>query len=401
MTEATPQPARIPPSSMRRSRFTLALAGVAIVIIYGSLYPFTFSFHPTRHGAVYTLLSTWSQQSSFGDMLANVVLYLPFGFCAVLSFRAALWLRVLAAITAGIALSVCMELCQVHIWVRLPSMADVRSNAAGTLLGVAGGLAFEQIWKGCRGLPVRLKPYLLLLLACWAGYRLFPYEPVVDLHKYWHALEPLIKPQLSAVALLRHMAAWLAVALMLDELLGAALARAVLPVLLLAVLLARVLIDGAVLSASEVAGGVLAVVLWAAWLWRAGSRGRWISCLFVLSLLLQGLEPFHFAVAGQRFGWIPFHGLIEGEPRIAVPSFFEKAFDYGTLLWLLNRCFRLSTSMAIGSALVMTISLVHVYIPSVPAEITDVALLLSMAVVLQLAGARRTHEKLSIANTRR
>jgi VanZ family protein len=368
-----------------KPHFAFALAGVTGIIIYGSLYPFDFFRIELPGGPIRALLSTWPEHATLGDALANILLYIPFGFCAVQSFHASRWRRAAVSVTAGIALSVCMELLQLYDKGRWASMSDVRANAAGALLGTVTGLAFERAWKPRPGLRVHFEPFVLLLLACWAGYRLFPYAPVIDLHKYWHAVQPLLRPQLSALALCRHAAAWLALALVLEELVGAAHARLALPALLCAVLLARLLIDDAVLSASEVAGGTLAVMLWGLWLWRIEARAKWICGLFVSNLILQGLAPFHFAASGQRFVWIPFYGFLEGEPRTAVPSFFEKAFNYGALLWLLARSgLSYRKSAVAGSVAVAAISLMHIYIPGRTAEITDLVLFLSLAAVLPL-----------------
>ena len=59
---------------------------IFVVIVYGSLYPFDFFFHgddPFR-----ALWATRFQLTSRGDILSNVLLYLPFGFFAVQSLGA-------------------------------------------------------------------------------------------------------------------------------------------------------------------------------------------------------------------------------------------------------------------------------------------------------------------------
>lgn len=373
---------------MLSRRFALATAGVVAIIVYGSLYPFDFFRIDYPGGPVHTLLSTWPEQTTFGDMLANILLYVPLGFCAVESFRGPRWLRAAAALAIGIALSCSMEFLQLYDQGRWATMSDVRSNTLGALAGTIAGLVSEPLWRRLPRFDIHPQPFVLILLACWAGYRLFPYAPVIDLHKYWHAIQPLLHPQFSAVALCRHTVCWLAIGLLLEDLLGSALARTALLLVIPAVLCGRVLIDEASLSASEAAGGALAALLWVVWLARSRARTSWICGLFVLNVLVQGLNPFHFSRPGHGYVWIPFYGFLAGEPQIAVPSFFEKAFVYGTLLWLLGRsgCSRCAAA-AIGGALVMAISLLHVYMPERTAEVTDLVLLLSMALVLRLTSS--------------
>jgi len=350
-----------------RRRFAIALAGVAAIIIYGSLYPFDFAVIEFPGGPLHALLSTWPERNALGDTLANILLYVPFGFCAVLCFRAPRVPRVLFAITAGIALSGCMEFLQLYDQGRWATMADIRSNTAGAVLGTIGGLAFDRIWKSRRSprLPFQVQPFLILLLACWAGYRLFPYVPVIDLHKYWYALQPLFKPEFSAVALCRHLTVWLAVAMILEEMCGGVIGRTA-PILLFAgTLCARILIEGVVLSLSEVAGGILAILLWVFWLSQVADRIRWVAGLFVFNLLVQGLYPFQFSARGHTFSWIPFYSLMAAEPQAGVQSFFEKTFIYGTLLWLFRRSdFSYKNSVLIASALIIAITFLAVLLKS-------------------------------------
>src|SRR5262245_40258713 len=66
-------------TGMRRT----ALAVLALLITYGSLYPFHFAM-PVSHGAAWEkLLFDWTPFTSRGDALGNFALFLPFGFAGV------------------------------------------------------------------------------------------------------------------------------------------------------------------------------------------------------------------------------------------------------------------------------------------------------------------------------
>jgi len=58
---------------------------VVIVIIYGSLYPFAFQSRPGS--PLGTLAATYGARDSRADILANILLYLPFGFFAMQVLR--------------------------------------------------------------------------------------------------------------------------------------------------------------------------------------------------------------------------------------------------------------------------------------------------------------------------
>src|SRR5947207_5255786 len=62
----------------------IVTAGLAVIIAYGSLYPFEFSVPTAAPGPVQALLRTWANTPGRGDFLANVLLYMPLGFFAVL-----------------------------------------------------------------------------------------------------------------------------------------------------------------------------------------------------------------------------------------------------------------------------------------------------------------------------
>ena len=65
----------------------LLLFLVACLITYGSLYPFEFSQDGVNQAAIDAFLASWSVPSSRGDILGNVVLFIPLGLIGMLAFR--------------------------------------------------------------------------------------------------------------------------------------------------------------------------------------------------------------------------------------------------------------------------------------------------------------------------
>ena len=141
-----------------RARFQGMALGVIVLIVYGSLYPF--GFHPCAFSFP-ALLHTSATPSSRGDLLSNILLYVPLGFFAARSVRS--WHRAIPAASAlGVALSFLVEMTQECVLSRVPSMADVIANGAGALIGSLLAVALRS-------------NYSALLIACWIGSRLFPY----------------------------------------------------------------------------------------------------------------------------------------------------------------------------------------------------------------------------------
>jgi len=73
-----------------------------------------------------------------GDIIANVLLYIPLGCFGVLSLPRHLRLRLLVVVASGTLLSVIVELVQYFDAGRVTSAADVYANSAGTILGGLG-----------------------------------------------------------------------------------------------------------------------------------------------------------------------------------------------------------------------------------------------------------------------
>jgi VanZ family protein len=200
----------------------LVFAVIVGLILYGSLYPFEFYTCLDPVGGLLDLLAIWKQPSSLGDVLANVLFCLPVGLLAAkASPGMASPLRVITAVVAGAGLSVSVEFAQLYDVGRVSAMLDVYANSLGTLLGAGAGTASStdftlRLWQ-----DLRHRQFAALLLRCWLAYRLFPYVPVIDAHKYWQAIRPLLEgPSPSFGDLLRDFASWLGVGALLESVWG-------------------------------------------------------------------------------------------------------------------------------------------------------------------------------------
>jgi VanZ family protein len=115
----------------------IVLLLVTTVILFGSLFPFEYYERSYPVGPLAYLLSTWREWDHSGDLLANVLPYLPFGFlttCA-LPRRLSGAARALIATLAGTALAGSMETAQFYDMGRVTSMGDVYANGIGAGIG--------------------------------------------------------------------------------------------------------------------------------------------------------------------------------------------------------------------------------------------------------------------------
>ncbi len=118
----------------RTPSYAVMLVGITVLIVYGSLYPFDFAAAPNRIGPLQALLSTWRSLYGWGDVLGNVLLYVPVGFCVVAALpRRAGFTRVLLGGLAGLTLCTSIEIAQYYDRGRDTSMSDVYSNTVAPL----------------------------------------------------------------------------------------------------------------------------------------------------------------------------------------------------------------------------------------------------------------------------
>ncbi len=369
--------------------FAIVTAIIMAVIIYGSLYPFAFHIPASATGPVHALLATWANKPGRGDFISNILLYMPLGYFGVLAAgeRSSRSLRPIVVTLIGATLSLAMELTQYYDAARDSTLTDFYANTLGTLLGAIGGMLIGGRLRSPVLRRLVENREAALLLAGWLGYRLFPYVPAIDLHKYWDALKPVVLyPSLGAYDLCRHAATWLAVYALFTATFRNLRPTPLLLPFIAAVISAEILIVGKVLSVAELAGAALAFCLWL--LLGIVPRGRLvIVCLcFTAMVVAQRLEPFQFSHVAGHFGWIPFYSFMQGSIGVDVQSFFEKFFFYGTLIWLLVQigC-RLHLAALCVFLLLLATSWIEIYLPGRSAEITDAAMALAIALIAELS----------------
>lgn len=365
------------------------LALVTIFIVYGSLYPFVWQRHAGAGDPLRTLLGAWQEWDGRGDLLSNILLYMPFGFLVAhtLPGRAPAWMRAVLAILAGTTLSVCMELTQLYDAGRVTSMGDVYANTIGAATGALASalLGASMRWPFMRELGGN--PEASLLLTMFLGYRLYPYVPVIDMHKYLRAVHGLLQqPIPPAFDLTRFVVTWLFIAVLIESLYGFRRWLLLFPMLVSVVFAGRIVIVGLSLTSADAAGAALAFILWAGFLhWLPGRRVV-LACGFAGLIVALRLEPFRFGpVPARGFDWVPFWGLMHGSTNVAVQAFFEKFYQYGGLIWLLARSgMSIAGATGLTAGLLFATSYAEIYLPGRSGEMTDAMIAVTIGIAFHL-----------------
>ena len=360
--------------------YRLVLLLVILVILYGSLFPFNFQERSYPGGPLFYLLSTWRVWDHRGDLLANILLYLPFGFFAAMALPSRLPAssKVLLAIIAGVLLSGGVETAQFNDAGRVTSMGDVYANAIGAALGAVAGSLLDRSWRWAFVGELIANPFESLLLTMFFAYRLFPYVPVIDLHKYWHAVRPmLLTPSMPPGEFVRYLITWLFIAALVDVLYGWRRFLFLFPLLCGLEFAGKVVIIGAELKLNDLLSAAAAWIIWIMLL--RGLLGRFVllAVAFAAMVAIERLQPFQFGVAPRAFGWVPFGSFMHGSISVDIQAFCQKFYEYGGLIWLLNRGgMGLRASTFSTAALLLATSFAERWLPGRSAEITDAVMAL-------------------------
>jgi hypothetical protein len=109
-----------------------------LAIVHGSLYPWRFQAPPDWPDALQGLFLSGQLWANWGDLLGNVLLFLPLtavGQHALPAHRERAW-RWPLLVGGGVLLGVALQVVQIALPQRTPALADAWWNAVGLVLGL-------------------------------------------------------------------------------------------------------------------------------------------------------------------------------------------------------------------------------------------------------------------------
>jgi glycopeptide antibiotics resistance protein len=317
----------------------LLLAVVTGLIVYVSLYPFRFvEDGPTLAQALQRI--SW-QRAGRGDMLNNLLLYAPYGFCLVLLLEPR-WGRaagIVCVSLCGAALSLGLELLQASVDLRVSSLRDLSLNAAGAAAGAVAGSVFHGVTSritpqnptGARSAFVATS-----IIVLWLLERLWPLVPDPGLGQLKRAVRPLLTPHVEWQVLLAFFVGWLVVAQAVFHL-GKRQRAVDYFLLVIAIVLAgRVFVAGSTLDVAELAAiALLLPVLVLLSKLEDGMRSTLIALVLGLWLAWAAVRPLLGTPAAVGVSLQDLEvALMRNVP--APPLLANKAFSYVSLGWLLT-----------------------------------------------------------------
>ena len=362
-------------SNTRTANWLLVV--ITFLIAYGSLYPFRFAAVDGA-GTLELLQRLSFARTTRSDVAANVLLYLPLGasLAWLLATRLGGLLAVIAATAIGALLSLTIEFAQLYETRRVASLTDFACNTIGAAAGALIALAIASTHRRLRASPlsgVLRHPVATAILLSWAGYRLAPFTPILDPGKWLAAFAPLTAGGWwSAGAILPHALAWLVLSVAAERI-AAGRARRIVVIAMLAVLAGRVLFTGLLLEPAEITGMVIALALGGLLLRLPIERAAsLLAAALIVLIAIQGLSPFDFQLAQDRFALVPFGESLTRYRATNLPDMFLRCYSYGALVWLLARSgLTALPATVLGAGVVFSVELLQTWLPGHTADVTD------------------------------
>jgi hypothetical protein len=360
---------------------------IAFIVLaaLGSIYPFDFEATRLDAEALGAFMQSWRMIPSRGDILGNVLLFVPIGFAGMIALHSGNSARRSLAFVClvGTFVALASQVTQIFLPSRDESLQDVFWNLTGTVGGAAAAIIIRRV-------PVReddeifsLELVPVTLIGAWLIYQLIPFVPSIDLKMIKDSLKPLLDLHLAPVSIIHEMTAWVIVAYLLRHARPSADLDSKLPVLIVTVLGLQVLIVDNSIDLSDIVGASMALLIWRGMLGNVIRPEVPLAILLSVTVLVAGLAPFEVAPESVSFSWLPFRVFLGGSMYLNAQSAAEKVFLYGGLVYLLWRTgASLYGGILSGVILVGIVELAQTRLIGHTPEITDPLLVVFAAITM-------------------
>ena len=360
---------------------------ITVIIIYGSLFPFNFQANDLNWSIFNLFLQSWNDRSSWGDLLSNIALFVPFGVAGILSTRKLRFpfLNVLLVFASGFILAVILQFIQLYLPGRIAALNDVIWNILGLTIGIFFAfIANKYILK--LQIELRVIPLIpLVLLGVWCAYRLVPFVPTIDFQVIKDSLKPLlIQPEISLSDVFINTVSWMLAGHFLRYLTETKDTLSKLGLFMAILFCLEILIVENDVTASNIMGALIALIVFAKLVDRAKEMVTILAVFLPISIILLGLAPFDLRSEINTFNWFPFYGFFGGSMYHNILALFQKIFLYSGLIFLFYELgFTWLRAAIYTGLLLLLIEISQIYFSGHSPEITDplLALLLAFGMV--------------------
>ncbi len=316
----------------------LVLFIVSILIAYGSLFPFQFVMTDFQGTDILSWLFTFNQRTTRGDILGNILLFLPLGFFGALGIASyertkRHWLTFLL-IGVGVFYAILLQALQLFLPSRIASSLDAVANLIGLLLGivVVKIMATKKVSQWYSSEQVSLKISIpVMLCACWLGFHWFPFIPSLTWAQIEFSLRPLYHWHLLSPFLLADkFIAWSLFWFFIDKAFPFPILNRYRWGLLLLILFFQLVFVRNLMDLNVLFAAILSIIFI-----NQVRRIRIDYCVVILLVWLfaRGWYPFALSDNVQDFNLTPFSIFLSGSMWMNSYLLFENLFCYGAFCY--------------------------------------------------------------------
>jgi len=350
-----------------------------ILISYGSLYPFHFSGDLLPSADFFSWLVDNSYRTTRADIVANILLFVPYGFVAIMAIsnnQRKITLAFLLFFT-GTVFALLLQYLQFYLPARVPATTDAWFNSLGILAGMLLAHLLRQYSHNHlpRESSVSMDwsqitiPLVLALL--WVAWRLFPFIPLFSEKSIFAAVAPLMQqPELSFSTIIRDTIGWLVFFYLLTRPPFDRMPRFRILKFVFYLFALEILIRGNIITVNDLLSALCAFALFSSLATNSLQKG--LTRGLALAIVLTMITPLSHATPNNDYLWLPFSGLMKGNPWANGELLLLKIYLYASFIYMLRRTIvSWSGGAVITIGLLTAISILQIYFGQRNGEFTD------------------------------
>jgi len=351
----------------------VVLAVLALLIVYGSTYPFDFA--KAEPDALRRLFSDWRPTSTRGDMLGNMALFVPWGLAGILSSASHVGTQraVLVTAVSGLVLALGSQIAQVWLPSRNAALADVLWNMLGIVVGLVVGWRVRKRLAAGNPSARAASVVTVCLLGAWLLAYWLPLVPSLDLQLLKDNFRLVLSDRgLSIEAFMPGLAMALMSGYLLSRLMGVRASLLWLPAWLALAAFGQLFIVAARVGMSAPLGFIAGTLLWWASAWVGEQRRIVVTAVVLIAAYsLQALSPFEFRDVPGTFGWLPLAAMLEGSMLSNVHTLVDSLLIFASFLYLVEAVGGRPAVASAGLAVwALGIEIIQMYVETRTADIT-------------------------------
>jgi VanZ family protein len=351
---------------------------VYILIAYGSLFPFDFTFIADDNP-----LGTVVELPSVGDVLGNILLFVPLGLLHRMQISATTKGPKFAQLLLYIGCyATALQVLQFFLPTRDQNLYDVVFNCIGFSLG----------WFGYRSLMTsHYKPnnYIAILpigVSClFFISELIPLIPSVDFQLIKNSLKPLLSGTFNLVDIVSALVFW-TLSFRLIDWQRKRVPFTFLMSIWLVFVIAKVITHHNYLTVTDIVSPLFALAIYRLQPFRTKNSIMTLAIVVLFSYLLISIEMFS-SFGTQLFNFIPFNEFLSGNLETNTRNIFFKSFVFCGLFWLaLEANLNLKKTAWVLFSIILLIEILQLWMPTKTPGISDAILVLLCFALVRYIG---------------